>query len=84
MLSAEKMKLVRLLNNVTQKEIGDMMGVSKNYISMIENGKHYYSSEQCNKYLNAIYKIAQEKKRPKKNIQETEDIVDPLENIEEG
>lgn len=80
MLSAEKMKLVRLLNNVTQKEIGDMMGVSKNYISMVENGKHYYSSEQCTKYLNAIYKIAQEKKRPKENIEETEDIIDPLGN----
>lgn len=80
MLSAEKMKLVRLLNNVTQKEIGDIMGVSKNYISMVENGKHYYSSEQCNKYLNAIYKIAQEKKRAKENMKETEDMIDPLEN----
>lgn len=74
------MKLVRLLNNVTQKEIGDIMGVSKNYISMVENGKHYYSSEQCNKYLNAIYKIAQEKKRAKENMKETEDMIDPLEN----
>lgn len=67
MLSAEKIKYLRLLHGVTQQEVGDFLGVSKNYISMIETGKRSYSSEMHDKIINAIYSIDQQKQKQKDN-----------------
>ncbi|WP_163289371.1 helix-turn-helix domain-containing protein [Clostridium sporogenes] len=77
MLSAEKLKFLRLLHNITQKEIGAEMGISKNYISMIENRKETYSQEWHDRYVNAVYKIAEQKKN-EKNIEKVEEIKEEI------
>ncbi|MBV4427607.1 helix-turn-helix domain-containing protein [Clostridium tyrobutyricum] len=71
MLSPDKLKFLRLIHDVTQKEIGDEMGTSKNYISMMENGKRSYSKEQHNRYVNAVYKVSSIKKN--KKVEEEQD-----------
>jgi transcriptional regulator with XRE-family HTH domain len=70
-LSPDKLKFLRLIHDVTQKEIGDEMGTSKNYISMMENGKRSYSKEQHNRYVNAVYKVSSIKKN--KKVEEEQD-----------
>lgn len=81
MLSPEKMKFLRQLHNLSQKDIGDYMGVSKNYISMIENRKHPYSKEQHDKYINAIYAVSTAKKKQK---EDTTEILDDVKEVEEN
>ena len=81
MLSPGKMKFLRQLHNLSQKDVGDYMGVSKNYISMVENGKHYYSKEQHDRYINAIYAVSQEKKKQK---EDTTEILDDIKEVEEN
>lgn len=80
MLSPEKMKFLRQLHNLSQKDVGDYMGVSKNYISMIENRKHPYSKEQHDKYINAIYAVSEQKKKQK---EDTTEILDSVKEVEE-
>jgi len=62
MLSPQKLKYLRLLHDLTQSEVGKEMGVTKNYISELENGKAQYSEDQQNKFVNAIYKVHEGKK----------------------
>ena len=62
MLNSEELKVLRLVHNVTQQELGDAIGTSKNYISCLETGKKRYTEEQYNKIVNAIYQIAEDKK----------------------
>lgn len=39
MLSPERLKNWRLSHRLTQQDIADMVGVSRNYINMLENRK---------------------------------------------
>ncbi|MBE6066190.1 MAG: helix-turn-helix transcriptional regulator [Clostridium lundense] len=74
MLSAEKLKYLRLLHGLTQKDVADAMGVKRNYISMLENRKQNMSQEWHDKYVATIYKVAEEKKK-QQNVEEiAEDI----------
>lgn len=70
MLSAEKLKYLRLLHNVTQQELGNMIGTSKNYISELENRKKTYSQQVHDKIVNAIYKISEQKKLKEEDVTE--------------
>lgn len=45
MLDGQKMKHLRLLQNLTQSNIANLLGVSKNYISMLENRKQNFSED---------------------------------------
>ena len=80
MLSPEKMKFLRQLHNLSQKDIGDYMGVSKNYISQTENRKHTFSHEQYEKYINAIYAVSTAQKKQK---EDTTEILDDVKEVEE-
>lgn len=70
MLSPEKLKYLRQLHNLSQKEIGDELGISKNYICMIENRKHTFSKEQHDRYVAAVYKVSAKKNKQKENVEE--------------
>ncbi|WP_406542435.1 helix-turn-helix domain-containing protein [Clostridium ljungdahlii] len=80
MLSPERMKFLCQLHNLSQKDIGDYMGVSKNYISQIENRKHTFSHEQYEKYINAIYAVSTAKKKQK---EDTTAILDDVKEVEQ-
>lgn len=84
MLSAEKLKYLRLIHNITQQQIADELGVSKNYISMVENRKHVYSAEQHDRIVNAIYKISKKMKQEEEKIIEVaEDVQNEIKNNKE-
>lgn len=80
MLSPEKLKFLRQLHNITQIELGKEMKISKNYISMIENRKTNYTEEWEQKYIQAIYKIAEQKKN-ENNIDYMEDIKEEVKKV---
>lgn len=69
MLTEEQIKHLRLFHSLTLQDVADVMGVSKNYISMIENRKVNLSEEQYNKLINAIY-VAHSLKNSKVEIVE--------------
>lgn len=58
MLDGQKMKHLRLLQNLTQSNIANLLGVSKNYISMLENRKQNFSEDFYIRWLDAIYKLS--------------------------
>ena len=60
-LSYEMLQRMRIMNDISQTKLAKEIGCTRNYISMIENGKQTYTEEQCNKILNALYKLIQEK-----------------------
>lgn len=66
MLDGEKMKHLRLLQNLTQTNVGAVLGVSKNYISILENRKQVCSQEWYQRWLNAIYKLGSMSKQEQK------------------
>lgn len=82
MLSAEKMQFLRRIHNVTQIEVAKELNCTKNLISMIENRKQNCSDEWQKNYINAIYKIAEQKKK-KDVFKETEELKEEVEEIKE-
>ena len=54
MFENEKIKAVRKQLNLTQQEVADKLGVSKQYLSKVENGMTELSKEKivafCNEY----------------------------------
>lgn len=80
MLSAEKLKYLRLLHGITQVELGKELGISRNYISMVEHRKENFTEEWCNNYVNAIYRIAT-RKQNEKNINEIQELKEDVEKI---
>ena len=74
MLSPEQLNFLRLAHKVSQTEVAKEMGVSKNYISMIENRKVSLSEEQYRKLVDAIY-TAHRKKNSKQEVEETIEAV---------
>ncbi|WP_053071440.1 helix-turn-helix domain-containing protein [Clostridium novyi] len=63
MLSNEKLRFLRLIHKLTQKDLAEKMGVSRNYISMIENNKEFPNEDWINRYVQEIYNLAEEKKQ---------------------
>ncbi|KMT21503.1 helix-turn-helix domain-containing protein [Clostridium cylindrosporum] len=75
MLSPEKLKMLRLVHGVTLQNVGDEMGVSKNYISMIENRKVSLSEEQYHKLVDAIYAAHRKKNSKQEDVEENIEAV---------
>ncbi|MCR1971665.1 helix-turn-helix transcriptional regulator [Clostridium cochlearium] len=61
MLSQEKMKFLRVLHNISQKELAKEIGCTRNHISMVENRNNVCTEDFYQKYIKAIYKISQAK-----------------------
>jgi transcriptional regulator with XRE-family HTH domain len=66
MIDGQKMKHLRLLQNLTQSNVGAVLGCSKNYISILENRKQTYSQEWYERWLSAIYKLGSMSKQEQK------------------
>lgn len=77
MLSPGKLKFLRVLHNLTQTEVAKKLGVTKNYISEVENGKAQYSEIQQNKIVTAIY-VAHGEKNKEESVKE---ILEDLGNV---
>jgi len=57
MLSADKLKFLRIHRKLKQRQIADYVGVSLRYVKMVENGKRTLSQEKYDKWIEGIYKI---------------------------
>ncbi|MCM1526694.1 MAG: helix-turn-helix domain-containing protein [Bacteroides sp.] len=57
MLSGDRLKFLRYMHNVTQKQVADFCNVSVRYINMVENGEENLSKETYHAFLNCIYGI---------------------------
>lgn len=55
MLDIEKLKHLRLVFNLSQDELAARLGVSKPYVSMIENRKQALSENSYQKWVDALY-----------------------------
>lgn len=57
MLTGEKLKFLRQMQNLTQQQIADYVGITRNYISMMENREREVTQELHDKWLEGIYKL---------------------------
>ncbi|CAK7015458.1 helix-turn-helix transcriptional regulator [Tissierella sp.] len=66
MLRGSQLKRMRILKNITQKEIADHLDVKENYISMLENEHRDIPVDKYNKWLNYLNSPEAKKIRDKR------------------
>lgn len=60
MLSPEQLKVLRIRLDLTQEEVGIVYNCNKAYVSMMENRKEpFYTEEKYKEYVDAMYKAQQ-------------------------
>lgn len=59
----DRLRYMRVLYGLSQKNIADYMGCSKQYITQIETNKLTASEEKLEEILNAIYYLGEQKKQ---------------------
>lgn len=63
MRRSERLRYLRLIYNLTQSDIAKELGVTRNYLSQIENEKLVMSKEKFNEIVDIIYKIGEQKRK---------------------
>lgn len=61
MLRGNQLKRMRILKNITQKEVAEHLGVKENYISMLENEYRDIPLDKYYKWLNILTVMRQRK-----------------------
>ncbi|WP_129598439.1 helix-turn-helix domain-containing protein [Anaerophilus nitritogenes] len=74
MLSGFQLKMLRVKKKVNQTKIADDLGVTRPFISMIENEVRYLNEEQYKQYLNSLYKHAYAEEEATEETKEIEQI----------
>lgn len=59
----ERIKYTRLLYGLTQKDVGQALGVSKQYISQCECNNVECADERLIEIINIVYKLGEAKKQ---------------------
>lgn len=57
MLSGDRLKHLRYMHNVTQKQVADWCNISVRYVGMVEACEEKMSEETYHAFLNCIYGI---------------------------
>lgn len=63
MRKSERLRYLRLIYNLSQTHIAKELGVTRNYLSQIENEKLVMSEEKFNEIVDIIYKIGEQKRK---------------------
>ena len=63
MRKSERLRYLRLIYNLSQTEVAKELGVTRNYLSQIENEKLVMSKEKFNEIVDIIYKIGEQKRK---------------------
>lgn len=58
----QRMKYTRAIYGVSQTEVGNGLGTTKQYINQIENNKLNASDERLEQVINLIYRLGEAKK----------------------
>lgn len=82
MLSADKLRFLRIKHNITQKEMAKQINKSLTWIIKIESGEYRPSEETYQDWLNACYK-AQKKEIVKKLGTKIENSEEKIEETNE-
>lgn len=59
----DRLRYMRVLYGLSQKNIGDYLGCSKQYITQLETNKLTATQEKLEEILNAIYFLGERKKQ---------------------
>ena len=54
-MKGSDLKVFRKVNNLTQEQLGDYLGIKKSFISQIESGKCAMPTDKFNKLINNPY-----------------------------
>lgn len=63
MTMRERIRYTRAIYNLTQKEVGEALGTSKNYITMVEKNRNVVSDEKLEEIYKVTVKIGEAKKQ---------------------
>lgn len=63
MRKSERLRYLRLIYNLSQTDIAKELGVTRNYLSQIENEKLAMSGDKFNEIVDCIYKIGEQKRK---------------------
>ena len=63
MRKSERLKYLRIIYNLSQKDIAQELGITRNYLSQLENEKLVMSDEKFNEIVDCIYRIGEEKRK---------------------
>lgn len=63
MRKSERLRYLRLIYNLSQTEVAKELGVTRNYLSQVENEKLAMSEEKFNEIVDIIYKIGETKRK---------------------
>lgn len=59
----ERIRMTRSIYDITQLNVADFLGCSKQYITQIETGKLTATDERMEQILNAVYSVGELKKQ---------------------
>ena len=59
----ERIRYTRTIYQLTQLEVANGFGISKQYITMIEKDKKEATNERLEEILNMVYKLGEAKKK---------------------
>lgn len=59
----ERVRMTRAIYDITQLNVADFLGCSKQYITQIETGKLTATDERMEQILNAVYSVGELKKQ---------------------
>lgn len=62
MTMRERIRYMRAIYNLTQKEVGEALGCAKQYITQVENNKNLVSDEKLEEIYKVTVKIGEAKK----------------------
>ena len=72
----ERLRHTRLRYGLTLEELGKFIGVTKSYLSMVENNKTDLSENKFQEILNGIYKLGEKKKLEEEKKAITDKIIE--------
>lgn len=59
----DRIKMTRAIYGITQLNVADFLGVSKQYITQVETGKLTATDDKLEQILNAVYSVGELKKQ---------------------
>lgn len=65
MTMRERIRYTRAIYNLTQKEVGEALGTSKQYVTMVEGNKNQVSEEKLESIYLTVVRIGEAKKHGK-------------------
>ena len=63
MRKSERLKYLRIIYNLSQQTIAKELGVTRNYLSQLENEKLVMSEDKFSEIVDCIYRIGEEKRK---------------------